>query len=795
MAIVPCLPAVLDMDSPSQESRDMPTSSDKCDENIHQKGEISSDEDSVDDGDGKDSVQHDVASPNVVKIDSPPSASGPNQPIIMEYHPKKCGKETFQRDFQSEWFKIYPWLSYDNATNCGTCFACREFMHTDHFLFENWKKPERLKKHTKSKTHLDAMTKWMQYRAAKKQNMTILTQLDKAHEQKVAQNRAYIKVIVECLIFTAQQNIAQRGKHEDRSRIHEVSDINRGNFLELLHMRCKDIPWLSEKLQTQLGEHAQWTSPDICNEILEIVANLVLQLIRSESRTTGLQSLIMDETSDISHIEQVAMCIRYIFEGKTKESFIGFYPTKSTDGESLYKLVLEVFGKLDLQLDTIVGECFDGASNMSGVNRGLATRMKECSPLGIYVHCYGHLLNLAIQDTLTPGPLRNALGTTQSLYNFLEGSPKRHAVFSDIEVDKEHMIHSLKSQSVTRWSCRWQAVKAVLSQMTRIIKALLTLSEDRDPKTYSDSRALLNAVCDFEFVFGLYVFKLILSNTSSLSQYLQGKSVDVISAKRSADATKQTLKDCRNDEMFELVWKQAELLGNNIKECIADTDYEFKEPKLPRARRPPRRLEGLMGTTGAGEAQQYTTPRDYYLIDTYFCSIDKVVSEMESRFDVDDQSVLCALGDVVLNEATTASSYDKVAGYYDLDRDILEAEKKSFINCRKQIKQTIPLDSGHSAANVVEYMYAYDQHDILCTFYKCACILATIPATSCSAERAFSGLRRLKTYLRNTMGQERLNNLAILNIERVFTNKIMEGQMEDIINIFGGRRGRNCYFH
>ena len=32
-------------------------------------------------------------------------------------------------------------------------------------------------------------------------------------------------------------------------------------------------------------------------------------------------------------------------------------------------------------------------------------------------------------------------------------------------------------------------------------------------------------------------------------------------------------------------------------------------------------------------------------------------------------------------------------------------------------------------------------------------ILAVIPATSCSAERSFSALRRLKTYLRNTMGQ------------------------------------------
>ena len=38
-------------------------------------------------------------------------------------------------------------------------------------------------------------------------------------------------------------------------------------------------------------------------------------------------------------------------------------------------------------------------------------------------------------------------------------------------------------------------------------------------------------------------------------------------------------------------------------------------------------------------------------------------------------------------------------------------------------------------------------------------ILAVIPAISCSAERSFSTLGRLKTYLRNTMGQQRVSNV------------------------------------
>ena len=106
---------------------------------------------------------------------------------------------------------------------------------------------------------------------------------------------------------------------------------------------------------------------------------------------------------------------------------------------------------------------FDGAANVSGIRKGLATRMRECSPLGIYVHCCGHLLNLALQDTMTEiETLRNALGTIQSFYNFVHGRTKRHALFKAIEVHEEDVGLTLKSLSTTRWSCRWAAVRTVL---------------------------------------------------------------------------------------------------------------------------------------------------------------------------------------------------------------------------------------------------------------------------------------------------------------------------------------------
>ena len=99
-----------------------------------------------------------------------------------------------------------------------------------------------------------------------------------------------------------------------------------------------------------------------------------------------------------------------------------------------------------------------------------------------------------------------------------------------------------------------------------------------------------------------------------------------------------------------------------------------------------------------------------------------------------------------------------------------------------------------TASGIVESLYKNDLHGVLPVFNRVAGILAAIPVTSCSAERSFSGLRRMKTYLRSTTGQTRLNSLALLNIERKYANMAVGENVENIINIFGAKKDRTKYF-
>ena len=45
-------------------------------------------------------------------------------------------------------------------------------------------------------------------------------------------------------------------------------------------------------------------------------------------------------------------------------------------------------------------------------------------------------------------------------------------------------------------------------------------------------------------------------------------------------------------------------------------------------------------------------------------------------------------------------------------------------------------------------------------------LLLVCPATSCEAERSFSALRRIKTWLRNSMTQVRLNSAAVCHVHK-----------------------------
>ena len=223
------------------------------------------------------------------------------------------------------------------------------------------------------------------------------------------------------------------------------------------------------------------------------------------------------------------------------------------------------------------------------------------------------------------------------------------------------------------------------------------------------------------------MLKVILSNTSSLCRYLQGKTVDVTFARRNADMTIQTLRQCRNEESFNSVWQIASAVGLKIKKWLTNSQFELREVRAPR-QTPSRRLQALVGKHA--QRQRQLTPESHHRINTdYASSIDKVLSELELRFSGNGQEILCALGNICNSETPDKESFSRIAKFYNIDGEILEAEQKMYLSFRRV------RGLGYmTVSEMRETMHDNDLLNIFPEFSKVVHILAVIPATSCSAE-------------------------------------------------------------
>ena len=95
----------------------------------------------------------------------------------------------------------------------------------------------------------------------------------------------------------------------------------------------------------------------------------------------------------------------------------------------------------------------------------------------------------------------------------------------------------------------------------------------------------------------------------------------------------------------------------------------------------------------------------------------------------------------------------------------------------------------NSPINVLNYVKRLESFPNACIAFR---ILLIIPVTIASAERSFSKLRLIKSYLRSTMSQEKLSGLAILSIE----NEILaELECKNLISNFASQKAKKINFN
>ena len=163
-------------------------------------------------------------------------------------------------------------------------------------------------------------------------------------------------------------------------------------------------------------------------DLAKAIVQVVLELITIEVGDDKIYAILADECTDVTGTELMTVVIRYVSStsGMILEKTIGTVRVDDTSSEELFKSVVKVLARVNLQVSESRAQGYDGASNMSGHLTGLAARVKEISPLAIYVHCCNHRLNLVVQKIGLDVPeYQSVLGIMRLVYNQLSPSNKR----------------------------------------------------------------------------------------------------------------------------------------------------------------------------------------------------------------------------------------------------------------------------------------------------------------------------------------------------------------------------------
>ena len=171
-------------------------------------------------------------------------------------------------------------------------------------------------------------------------------------------------------------------------------------------------------------------SPEIQNEILTTMAQFI-QREKANDISGKWFTIMVDKTTDMSNKEQLVFCLRYVDVNlDVHEEFVGLHTLESTSAGQIFSTIKGILLWMNSRVSDCQGQCYDGASSMSGQKSGVAKRISELEHRALYTCCYGHSLNLAAQDSIKHiKDVQETLDTTFEITKLTKKSPKREVIF------------------------------------------------------------------------------------------------------------------------------------------------------------------------------------------------------------------------------------------------------------------------------------------------------------------------------------------------------------------------------
>ena len=243
------------------------------------------------------------------------------------------------------------------------------------------------------------------------------------------------------------------------------------------------------------------------------------------------------------------------------------------DCEHITRTIEDILLRLSLPLQNCRGQCFDGASSMAGCRNGVSTKLLAKERRALYTHCYGHSLNLAVQDAVKANPIiRDALDTIEEMSKLIKKSPRRQVIFQKVKNDIALDSPWIRLLCPTCWIVKAEAFTSISENYEALME---TWAEAKQINNDSEMRARIGGLAkqmeSFDFFFGLELGRIVFSMSDNLSKALQSSSISASEGQSLMKMTLVAFQAIRSEDSFSVFWQTIERKRQLCKAVLADS--------------------------------------------------------------------------------------------------------------------------------------------------------------------------------------------------------------------------------
>uniref|UniRef100_UPI00359004C9 zinc finger MYM-type protein 1-like n=1 Tax=Myxine glutinosa TaxID=7769 RepID=UPI00359004C9 len=629
-----------------------------------------------------------------------------------------------------------------------------------------------LKTHENNPDHTKHMVTWNELELRLKKGKSIDQVEMSLIEASQKRWREVLNRLVAIIQSLAERNLALRGT------VDTLYSQNNGNFLKEVELLARFDPVMRQhvsQVESGMNSHATYLGKTIQNELITCISDKMMERMVAEIKLSKYYVIILDCTPDLSHLEQMSVVIRTVKLEETpeiKEHFLGFLVAPESTGLGLSDLILSSLEELNIPFSDCRGQSYDNGGNMKGKNKGVQARLLVKNPRALYVPCGARTLNLVVADAAKNSiDATSFFGNVHKIYTLFSAAPQRWAIL------KRHVTITVKSWSETRWESRVNSIIPLRYQASGLRDALLEVREKAtDAITKIEAQSLAEEVGSFRFQICTVVWHDVLSKINTVSKLLQSSTMQLDVAVNLLESTKSHLLSYRNDGFAAA---QA-----SAKDACEEMHVEtvLKEKRLRSTK-----------THFAYEAPDEPVSDALKRLDTTFFNVvvDSAIASLDDGFET--------LGQV-------KSKFGVLQNFPTLDDEALEKQCEELENTLRsgeeadidgrelamEIRNLPQLPTNMiTAFDLLDFVHKKELTELYPNLWISLRIACTLPVTVESAERSFSKLKLMKTYLRSSMAQDRLTGLAIISINHEVGRQV---SYDDVIHDFASRKSRRQRF-